>query len=119
MPAIVAIALNLMLNFSPQSDPSPLCLVELRYWCCHQVANEWLIVDCGGEECTGPAEANLVVHYDRTYGSPGFTNEQWENQQDGSVCTYNRVECINGYCQVLPEKITWHCHRVILSGSCQ
>jgi len=101
------------------SGPSLLCLQEFKTWCCHQVASEWLIVDCGGEECRGDTSANLVVHYDRTYGSPGFAQAQWQLQEDGSRCTYNRVECIDGKCVILPEKITWYCHRISLSGACK
>lgn len=44
---------------------------------------------------------------------------QWETQEDGSTCTYNQVECIAGYCVIDSEKITWRCHEVMLSGSCQ
>ncbi len=44
---------------------------------------------------------------------------QWETQEDGSTCTYNQVECIAGYCVILPDTITWRCHEVMLSGSCQ
>ena len=44
---------------------------------------------------------------------------QWETQEDGSTCTYNKVECIAGYCVILPDKITWRCHEVILSESCK
>jgi|MesohylFT_1024984.scaffolds.fasta_scaffold11644_1 hypothetical protein len=118
MSSTFTVVLAALISAVPQSGPSPLCLQELPTWCCHQVAREWLIVNCGGEQCTGNASANLVIHYDRTYGSSGFSQEQWAVKQDGSTCVYNRVECIQGKCEILPEKITWHCHRVILSGTC-
>jgi len=47
------------------------------------------------------------------------SHEQWETQEDGSTCTYNRVKCDAGYRIILPDKITWHCHKVILSESCK
>ncbi len=47
------------------------------------------------------------------------SHAQWQTQEDGSTCTYNQVECIAGYCVILPDKITWHCHKVILSESCK
>ena len=103
----------------PQVVPSPLCMVEFKSWCCHQVGSEWIIADCGGGVCEGASTANHVIHYDRTFGSPGYSHEQWETQEDGSTCTYNQVECIAGYCVIDSEKITWHCHKVILSESCK
>ncbi len=47
------------------------------------------------------------------------SHAQSETQEDGLTCTYNRVKCDAGYRIILPDKITWHCHKVILSESCQ